>query len=227
MSDKPILKRTVCAPAYMVSVWTMPLFGLVLCVSVHPCAYAWLAHVSHSYATHLLTDNNPPAEILLLLLVLLILLSGSCWSIFQFFSFTLFFFSFSLLLPFFVLFFLFSRPTSSRAVHSSRRVHFERINTVPIKGHRAGRRGFRRHQSLSRTLLRYSGAQEAWRGSSHTQHTHYASKHVHFSSLISRSVRFGVKSSTVVVACNRPSTAIYNVYLKGKKPHKLSLMYAI
>lgn len=39
--------------------------------------------------------------------------------------------------------------------HSSRRVHFERINTVPIKGQRAARRSTRRHHSLSRTLLRY------------------------------------------------------------------------
>lgn len=38
---------------------------------------------------------------------------------------------------------------------SSRRVHFERINTVPIKGQRAARRSTRRHHSLSRTLLRY------------------------------------------------------------------------
>ncbi|KTF75341.1 hypothetical protein cypCar_00042365, partial [Cyprinus carpio] len=65
-----------------------------------------------------------------------------------------FFLSFSLLLLFLVLFFLSSCPPSPRAVHSSRRVHFERINTVPIKGHRAGRHSFRRHQSLSRTLLR-------------------------------------------------------------------------
>lgn len=83
-----------------------------------------------------------------------------------------FFLSFSLLLLFLVLFFLSSCPPSPRAVHSSRRVHFERINTVPIKGHRAGRHSFRRHQSLSRTLLRYRGVQEAWRGSSHTQPTH-------------------------------------------------------
>lgn len=40
---------------------------------------------------------------------------------------------------------------------SSRRVHFERINTVPIKGQRAARRSVRKHYSLSRTLLRYSG----------------------------------------------------------------------
>lgn len=39
--------------------------------------------------------------------------------------------------------------------HSSRRVHFERINTVPIKGQRAARRSTRKHHSLSRTLLRY------------------------------------------------------------------------
>lgn len=39
--------------------------------------------------------------------------------------------------------------------HSSRRVHFERINTVPIKGQRAARRSIRKHHSLSRTLLRY------------------------------------------------------------------------
>ncbi|XP_043089911.1 inactive rhomboid protein 1 isoform X4 [Puntigrus tetrazona] len=49
----------------------------------------------------------------------------------------------------------FQRQSSiTQTIKSSRRVHFERINTVPIKGHRAGRRGFRRHQSLSRTLLR-------------------------------------------------------------------------
>ncbi|XDV12594.1 hypothetical protein PO909_001219 [Leuciscus waleckii] len=49
----------------------------------------------------------------------------------------------------------FQRQSSiTQTIKSSRRVHFERINTVPIKGHRAGRHGFRRHQSLSRTLLR-------------------------------------------------------------------------
>lgn len=48
-------------------------------------------------------------------------------------------------------------PPSGPALpgHSSRRVHFERINTVPIKGQRAARRSTRRHHSLSRTLLRY------------------------------------------------------------------------
>lgn len=48
-------------------------------------------------------------------------------------------------------------PSSGAALprRSSRRVHFERINTVPVKGQRAARRSTRRHHSLSRTLLRY------------------------------------------------------------------------
>ncbi|MED6240779.1 Inactive rhomboid protein 1, partial [Ataeniobius toweri] len=45
-----------------------------------------------------------------------------------------------------------SRPVP--AGHSSRRVHFERINTVPVKGQRAARHSIRKHHSLSRTLLR-------------------------------------------------------------------------
>lgn len=48
-----------------------------------------------------------------------------------------------------------SHPPHALPGHSSRRVHFERINTVPIKGQRAARRSTRRHHSLSRTLLRY------------------------------------------------------------------------
>lgn len=48
-----------------------------------------------------------------------------------------------------------SLPPHALPGHSSRRVHFERINTVPIKGQRAARRSTRRHHSLSRTLLRY------------------------------------------------------------------------
>uniref|UniRef100_A0A3B1JEN4 Uncharacterized protein n=1 Tax=Astyanax mexicanus TaxID=7994 RepID=A0A3B1JEN4_ASTMX len=45
------------------------------------------------------------------------------------------------------------RQASITQTIKSRRVHFERIHTVPIKGHRAGRRSFRRHhQSFSRTL---------------------------------------------------------------------------
>ncbi|XP_063046244.1 inactive rhomboid protein 1 isoform X2 [Engraulis encrasicolus] len=45
----------------------------------------------------------------------------------------------------------------TQTIKSSKRVHFERIHTVPIKGPRAARRSFRssrRHYSLSRTLLR-------------------------------------------------------------------------
>ncbi|XP_047006698.1 inactive rhomboid protein 1 isoform X1 [Ictalurus punctatus] len=42
----------------------------------------------------------------------------------------------------------------TQTIKSSRRVRFERINTVPIKGHRAVRRSVRKHQSLSRTLIR-------------------------------------------------------------------------
>ncbi|XP_041942494.1 inactive rhomboid protein 1 isoform X3 [Alosa sapidissima] len=45
----------------------------------------------------------------------------------------------------------------TQTIKSSKRVHFERIHTVPIKGPRAARRSSRssrRHHSLSRTLLR-------------------------------------------------------------------------
>ncbi|XP_015227596.1 PREDICTED: inactive rhomboid protein 1 isoform X1 [Cyprinodon variegatus] len=42
----------------------------------------------------------------------------------------------------------------TQTIKSSRRVHFERINTVPVKGQRAARRSIRKHHSLSRTLLR-------------------------------------------------------------------------
>eukprot|EP00063_Salmo_salar_P084924 XP_014059759.1 PREDICTED: inactive rhomboid protein 1-like isoform X4 [Salmo salar] len=45
-------------------------------------------------------------------------------------------------------------PLHAWFVVCSRRVHFERINTVPVKGQRASRRGPRKHHSLSRTLLR-------------------------------------------------------------------------
>ncbi|GAA6093066.1 inactive rhomboid protein 1 isoform X1, partial [Tachysurus ichikawai] len=41
----------------------------------------------------------------------------------------------------------------TQTIKSSRRVRFERISTVPIKGHRAVRRSMRKHQSLSRTLI--------------------------------------------------------------------------
>uniref|UniRef100_A0A3P8X1L1 Uncharacterized protein n=1 Tax=Cynoglossus semilaevis TaxID=244447 RepID=A0A3P8X1L1_CYNSE len=46
------------------------------------------------------------------------------------------------------------RQSSITQTIKSRRVHFERINTVPIKGQRAARRSVRKHYSLSRTLLR-------------------------------------------------------------------------
>lgn len=66
-------------------------------------------------------------------------------------------FSFSLPVVVFSLSFFFFLPPPGPALpgHSSRRVHFERINTVPIKGQRAARRSIRKHHSLSRTLLRY------------------------------------------------------------------------
>lgn len=57
----------------------------------------------------------------------------------------------------------FSPPSGSALPgHSSRRVHFERINTVPIKGQRAARRSTRKHHSLSRTLLRYGRKPLTW-----------------------------------------------------------------
>uniref|UniRef100_A0A096LUH3 Inactive rhomboid protein n=1 Tax=Poecilia formosa TaxID=48698 RepID=A0A096LUH3_POEFO len=46
------------------------------------------------------------------------------------------------------------RQSSITQTIKSRRVHFERINTVPVKGQRAARRSVRKHHSLSRTLLR-------------------------------------------------------------------------
>eukprot|EP00063_Salmo_salar_P084923 XP_014059758.1 PREDICTED: inactive rhomboid protein 1-like isoform X3 [Salmo salar] len=49
---------------------------------------------------------------------------------------------------------LLRQSSITQTIKSSRRVHFERINTVPVKGQRASRRGPRKHHSLSRTLLR-------------------------------------------------------------------------
>ncbi|MBN3276838.1 RHDF1 protein, partial [Polyodon spathula] len=47
------------------------------------------------------------------------------------------------------------RQTSiTQNIKSSKRVHFERINTVPIKGQRAARRPMRKPQSLSKLFLR-------------------------------------------------------------------------
>ncbi|KAK6481785.1 inactive rhomboid protein 1 isoform X1 [Huso huso] len=46
------------------------------------------------------------------------------------------------------------RQTSITQTIKSKRVHFERINTVPIKGQRAARRPMRKPQSLSRLFLR-------------------------------------------------------------------------
>ncbi|MGH0135636.1 UNVERIFIED_CONTAM: hypothetical protein FKN15_057941 [Acipenser sinensis] len=47
------------------------------------------------------------------------------------------------------------RQTSiTQTIKSSKRVHFERINTVPIKGQRAARRPMMKPQSLSRLFLR-------------------------------------------------------------------------
>lgn len=37
----------------------------------------------------------------------------------------------------------------------SRQVHFERTQTLPVRGHQVGRRPLRKRQSLPRTLLRY------------------------------------------------------------------------
>ncbi|KAJ8363767.1 hypothetical protein SKAU_G00125980 [Synaphobranchus kaupii] len=45
------------------------------------------------------------------------------------------------------------QPSITQTIKSSKRVHFERINTVPIKGQRAGRRVPRRRQSLSKIFL--------------------------------------------------------------------------
>ncbi|KAJ8387132.1 hypothetical protein AAFF_G00160720 [Aldrovandia affinis] len=42
----------------------------------------------------------------------------------------------------------------TQTIKSSKRVHFDRINTVPVKGPRAARRGSRRPQSLSKMFLR-------------------------------------------------------------------------
>ncbi|XP_035253095.1 inactive rhomboid protein 1-like isoform X3 [Anguilla anguilla] len=42
----------------------------------------------------------------------------------------------------------------TQTIKSSKRVHFERIHTVPVKGPRAARRGSRRPQSLSKIFLR-------------------------------------------------------------------------
>ncbi|CAB1341805.1 unnamed protein product, partial [Coregonus sp. 'balchen'] len=49
---------------------------------------------------------------------------------------------------------LLRQSSITQTIKSSRRVHFERISTVPVKGQRASRRGPRKHHSLSRTLLR-------------------------------------------------------------------------
>ncbi|XP_064178894.1 inactive rhomboid protein 1 isoform X1 [Anguilla rostrata] len=46
------------------------------------------------------------------------------------------------------------QPSITQTIKSSKRVRFERINTVPIKGQRAGRRVPRRRQSLSKIFLR-------------------------------------------------------------------------
>ncbi|KAG7491836.1 hypothetical protein MATL_G00008410 [Megalops atlanticus] len=46
------------------------------------------------------------------------------------------------------------QPSITQTIKSGKRVHFERINTVPIKGQRAGRRVPRRRQSLSKIFLR-------------------------------------------------------------------------
>ncbi|KAG9334804.1 hypothetical protein JZ751_006553 [Albula glossodonta] len=42
------------------------------------------------------------------------------------------------------------QPSITQTIKSNKRVHFERINTVPVKGQRAGRRVPRRRQSLSK-----------------------------------------------------------------------------
>ncbi|KPP62945.1 hypothetical protein Z043_118833, partial [Scleropages formosus] len=50
----------------------------------------------------------------------------------------------------------FQRQTSiTQTIKSSKKVHFERISTVPIKGSRAARRVSRRGRSLSKLFLRY------------------------------------------------------------------------
>ncbi|XP_015215862.1 inactive rhomboid protein 1 isoform X3 [Lepisosteus oculatus] len=46
------------------------------------------------------------------------------------------------------------QPSITQSIKSSKRVHFERINTVPVKGHRAARRARRKPQSLSKLFLR-------------------------------------------------------------------------
>ncbi|KAI1896024.1 hypothetical protein AGOR_G00090540 [Albula goreensis] len=46
------------------------------------------------------------------------------------------------------------QPSITQTIKSNKRVHFERINTVPVKGQRAGRRAPRRRQSLSKVFLR-------------------------------------------------------------------------
>lgn len=102
-------------------------------------------------------------------LALLISLYGSI-AVFQLFShtsFPLLFLSLPLLLVLASSSISFNPNLRLLPICSSRRVHFERINTVPIKGHRAGRRSFRRHhQSLSRTLIRYTHQPQTreWRG---------------------------------------------------------------
>ncbi|XP_061086934.1 inactive rhomboid protein 1 isoform X2 [Conger conger] len=46
------------------------------------------------------------------------------------------------------------QPSITQTIKSSKKVRFERINTVPIKGQRAGRRVPRRRRSLSKIFLR-------------------------------------------------------------------------
>lgn len=46
-------------------------------------------------------------------------------------------------------------PPLQDSLLCSRRVHFKRTQTLPIRGHQVGRRPLRKRQSLPRTLFRY------------------------------------------------------------------------